>query len=337
MIDSVIGFALLGVVVVLWVGSSTLIQTIFEDSDFNKPFFLTYFSTTLFMLYFIDMYRRKAEIQAGTLPSYITTLKTAAQFCPLWFGANYLYNLSLDTTSIASSTILSSTSGIFTLLLSIFLIKATPDIVKFIAVLVSFLGITFIAMNDWDSDSETAYGDFFALGGAVAYSLYCIFISIKGDIVYLPHMFACVGFVNFICLMPVFPILHYTGVETFEFPSGKILGFLFLNGLFGTVLSDVLWAFSVKYLNPALSTLGITLTIPLSMVVDAVLHGYTYPALYIVGALMVILGFVIMASLEHPKIGPIICNKGIIRKCRESAENGETKYILSSKQEADSI
>ena len=311
MIDTVIGFILLGLVVVLWVGSSTLIQTIFKETNFDKPFFLTYFSTSLFSLYFIDIIRRRQDIRNNIIPSYRITAVTAAQFCPLWFLANYLYNLSLNTTSIASSTILSSTSGIFTLLLSIFLIKASPDIIKFVAVAVSFGGGAMIALSDWDTSSETAYGDFFALGGAITYSLYCIFISKKAENVYLPHMFAFVGLINFFVLMPIFLVLNYSGFEVFEFPSLEVLGFLFLNGLFGTVLSDVLWAFSVKFLNPALSTLGITLTIPLSMAVDSILHGYTYSLLYIFGAVFIIFGFFIMALFEHPKYGVILANKGL--------------------------
>lgn len=327
MLDILIGFILLGIVVVLWVGSSTLIQTIFEDTDFSKPFFLTYFSTSLFSLYFIDIYRRRKDIQENVLPSYRLTGKIALQFCPLWFLANYLYNLSLTTTSIASSTILSSTSGIFTLLLSICMIKASPDLIKFIAVLVSFGGGTMIALADWDTSSETPYGDFFALAGAVVYALYCIFISKKGSEVYLPHMFGFVGAINFVCLMPLFVVLNYSGIETFEFPNLEVLGFLFLNGLFGTVLSDVLWAFSVKYLNPTLSTLGITLTIPLSMVVDTILHGETYSLIYIFGAILIIFGFFIMALVEHPKYGPMITNKGIKRRLFYKRNKAEEETV----------
>lgn len=311
MLQTVVGFILLGIVVLLWVGSSTLIQTILTDDGFNKPFFLTYFSTSNFTIYFIDVYRRREDIKSGVLPDLKTTFKVAAQFCPLWFCANYFYNLSLTLTSIASSTILSSTSGVFTLLLSIVLIKAKPDIFKFLAVLVSFGGTAMIALADTNYAGETVQGDFFALVGAVTYGLYCIFISAKGGKVYLVHMFACVGLINFVCLMPLFLVLNYSGVEKFEFPSGEVLGFLFLNAIFGTVLSDVIWAFSVKYLNPALSTLGITLTIPLSMFVDFLLHGITYSGLYITGAVFVVMGFFIMAIFEHPVYGKMISNEGL--------------------------
>ena len=221
------------------------------------------------------------------------------------------YNLSLTLTSIESSTILSSTSEVFTLFLSIFISKTRPDVQKFLAVLLSFGGISMIALADTESQEEIVVGDFLALIGAAMYALYCIFISAKSKEVYLVHRFASVGVLNFIFLMPLFLVCNYTGLETFEFPSGEILGFLFLNEIFGTVLSDFIWAFSVKNLNPALSTLGITLTIPLSMIVDSILHGYVYSALYICGAILVIFRFVIMAFFEHPVYGKFITNEGL--------------------------
>ena len=49
----VFGLFLLLLVVVIWVGSSTLIQFIFESEEYNHPFMLTYLSTSLFSLYLL--------------------------------------------------------------------------------------------------------------------------------------------------------------------------------------------------------------------------------------------------------------------------------------------
>ena len=62
-------------------------------------------------------------------------------FCPLYFAANYFFNASLGLTSIASNTILSTTNGIFTLILSVFILKETPEILKFVAVIIAFGGV----------------------------------------------------------------------------------------------------------------------------------------------------------------------------------------------------
>ena len=60
-------------VVIIWVGSAILIQMIFssEESQFAKPLFLTYFSTSWFTLYLIPLVYRliKYKIQAKGAPS----------------------------------------------------------------------------------------------------------------------------------------------------------------------------------------------------------------------------------------------------------------------------
>ena len=51
------GIFFLSMVILIWVGSSILIQMIFdsEESQFAKPLFLTYFSTSFFTLYLIPL------------------------------------------------------------------------------------------------------------------------------------------------------------------------------------------------------------------------------------------------------------------------------------------
>jgi drug/metabolite transporter (DMT)-like permease len=52
-----LGAFYLSMVVVIWVGSAILIQLIFNspDTQFDKPLFLTYFSTSFFTLYLIPL------------------------------------------------------------------------------------------------------------------------------------------------------------------------------------------------------------------------------------------------------------------------------------------
>ena len=48
------------------------------------------------------------------------TVKLSLQFISLWFGANLVTNASLSYTSVASQTILSTTSSFFTLIIGFF-------------------------------------------------------------------------------------------------------------------------------------------------------------------------------------------------------------------------
>ena len=47
------GLACLAAVVVIWVTSSELIQHILDDLSFYKPFFLTFYNTSLFSIYLL--------------------------------------------------------------------------------------------------------------------------------------------------------------------------------------------------------------------------------------------------------------------------------------------
>ena len=306
-----LGIGLLLTVVGLWVGSSNLIQWIFEDVQFGKPFFLTYFSTGMFGLYLFDFFRGFFVPENRDLNSFWINLKVAAQFCPLWFLANYFYNSSLSLTSVSSSTILSSTSGLFTLILSIWVLGESPDICKFVAAVLSFSGVVIISIEDSTTESESLMGDFLALLSAVFYSLYCIHLSKYSQIVRLSHLFGFVGLINVIFLWPGFILLNYTGIECFEVPSPKVLLFLMINGFFGTFLSDLLWAYSIKLLNPVICTLGITLTIPLSMLVDFFVNKKSFTLSYFIGGGLIIVGFVIISMFEHPLYKKNLSNNGL--------------------------
>jgi solute carrier family 35 protein F5 len=143
----------------------------------------------------------------------------------------------------------------------------------------------------------------FAVVGAVFYAGYSVVLKWKGEGVDTVLLFGTVGVCNFAIFFIGIVILNYAGIETFELPSGVEAAFLICNALFGTVLSDVLWALSVIALNPTLCTVGLSLTIPISIIADVVLYNLVFSYYYILGALLVICGFVIMAFFEHETIG----------------------------------
>lgn len=151
-----LGITLILIVVFLWVGSSNLLQHIFTGGGFGKPFFTTYFSTSLFSLYlsgflFFKKWRHlpwneaerlnqnylSVNYEVSSLSSEETVDKEALliekpppqppktfkqvliialQFCFLWLVANFTYNYSISRTSVSSSTIISTTSSFWTLL-----------------------------------------------------------------------------------------------------------------------------------------------------------------------------------------------------------------------------
>jgi solute carrier family 35, member F5 len=407
------GLFLVMLVVFLWVGSSSLIQVIY-DEHFDKPFFVTYLSTSLFMFYLACAGCRRAwnayssengsvasalreasqlvteplkavlpgttaqepaastatpthatgsnansHSGTATMPilqgsgnhSYysdgwmhtpeLSSIGTAAAqnlpseeeaspirkftlretafiamwLCPLWFALNYTYNLSLSRTSIASTTILSATSGLWTMLLAIWILKDKWNIKNVFGVVATILGAVLVSVSDTDdndgddSSSDTQHhtflGAMFALLSAVFYSCYTIAIDYKirdENAIDMQVLFGLIGFFNFIGLWPLFFILNWMGVESLEMPSGRVMMFLAINGMFGSVLSDYLWARSVLLTTPLIATLGLSMTIPVAMIVDLVWHHTHYGVWYIVGSLAVVSGFVLVNMKHHAEV-----------------------------------
>jgi solute carrier family 35 protein F5 len=318
------GLMLLLLVVCLWVASSTAIQLVFTDG-FNKPFFLTYLSTSMFSLYLLTVPFKKPPAE-----ELKKTLMQAVQFCPMWFAANYLFNLSLSMSGLSSITIISSSSGLLSLVLAVLILKDSPDVLKFLATFIALGGVAMIVVNDHDSSQESTVGDILAFTGAVVYASYSIFLKARTGDLDMVLFFGCVGAVNCVLFVLGFVVLNYSGFEVFEWPSSVAWVVLCLNGLFGTVISDLMWALSVRYLNPPLCTMGLTLTIPLSIAVQAILFTFHLTLLNGFGAVLVIIGFTVMASFEHQRLREYLSNENLKSLFTTKSEEAVNESFISS-------
>jgi len=67
------------------------------------------------------------------------TIKLSLEFCILWFIANYITNASLAYTTVGSSTILASMSGLFTLGIGAIFKVEKMNLIKILAVFVRYV------------------------------------------------------------------------------------------------------------------------------------------------------------------------------------------------------
>lgn len=222
--------------------------------------------------------------------------KTACIFCPFWFFANYLFNLSLSYTSVSSNTIMSAMGTVWTILLSRVFLHAPIGEFKLAGAVICVSGSIFVGWSASSETRSTTFGNLMALLSSIFYAIYTFVLRwfLPDDERYsMGQVFGAVGVMNILFFWPGFFLLDTMELEAFLWPSIHQLLPLMVNALIGTNLSDVLWARSVILTSPVVATMGLSLTTPLSMLVDGVLHGATYPIGYVIGAIFVVTGFVV--------------------------------------------
>lgn len=247
------------------------------------------------------------------------TVLLSLQFVILWFLANLATNASLSYTTVASQTILSSTSSFFTLLIGFLYSVEKINTNKVTGIVLSFLGVVIVTKVDTSGSSESSpdipikpaslilIGNALALGGALIYGIYTILLKVRITIPHLnkernlnTHLFF--GFVGIFCLVLLWPIiilLHWLGWETFELPSTRETIILLSINAAITFISDLCWCKAVLLTSPLTVTVGLSMTIPLAMVGDWVIKRVSVNGWYLFGAVIVTLGFLIINQDEQ--------------------------------------
>lgn len=356
-----LGLLMLALVIILWVLSSFLINLIFEDNSYRKPFFITYINTAAFIFYLLPTSKAVVKNYATTgrmniqgelrleeeglesegsieqdgsdivsvhsplVPkddrsadakrlSLSDTVKLSAEFCILWFSANFVTNASLSYTSVASQTILSSTSSFFTLFVGALCHVETINRVKIIGSLVSFLGIMLVTRSDsrhstnpinnqpsgsdtTDETIKTLLGNILALAGALLYGIYSTLLKRKVKDESRINMKIFFGFVGLFTLMFLWPsmlLLHYMQWETFELPSTNRVICIIVTNCLITFISDFCWANAMLLTSPLTVTVGLSITIPFAMFGDFIFKHKPMTLLYLMGAMLILGSFFII-------------------------------------------
>ncbi|THC97955.1 hypothetical protein EYZ11_002592 [Aspergillus tanneri] len=323
-----LGIGLLLIVVVLWTASNFLASSLMHHLDSHDPD-----AESQSILRHsagrdsddeledpeglnTDSFMPKGRCNESSKLGLRATAKLSFEFCMLWFLANYFAMACLQYTTVGSTTILTSTSGVWTLIFGAVIGVERFTVRKLVGVVASLVGIILISRVDLSSPEtppvddggsssifptktpgEIALGDAMAGFSAVMYGVYTIVLKKQvGDEsrVNMQLFFGLVGLFNMFLLWPGFIILHLTGIETFAMPdTGRVWAIIWTNS-FASLASDICWAYAMLLTTPLVVTVGLSLTIPLSLVGQIVLQGQYASGLYWLGATIVFLSFLVV-------------------------------------------
>ncbi|CAJ1358793.1 unnamed protein product [Effrenium voratum] len=101
------------------------------------------------------------------------------------------------------------------------------------------------------------------------------------------------------------------------FATPQVFGLLIFNGLFDNVLSQFAWAKAVQWTSPTTATVGLSLTIPLSVVADILRHQLLSLWTF-VAAVLVVIGFVAVTLASKPASQAVMQEPVLEAECPSS-------------------
>lgn len=111
---------------------------------------------------------------------------------------------------------------------------------------------------------------------ALAYAVYLVIFSIssrKNGQIDINLMFGVIGMCSFVFFTPILLFVHQMGIESlYPLPTKQEMLLILVNSLIGSIFSDYLWLRATLLTSSLVSSISLTLTIPLSLIADFVIR-----------------------------------------------------------------
>jgi solute carrier family 35, member F5 len=217
------------------------------------------------------------------------------------FISDYAFNRALQHTTVASCTVLVSTSCVFVLFLSCLLNVEQFSYGRLLGVLCAVAGTAMTTLQDVQdndapehSEKDLLYGDMFSLMAAFGYAAYSVQARVlcpeDEDLFSMPLL---LGYVGLISSVPLLPMAIYK-LASLENITWKLIWVLCVKGLLDFVVSDYLLFRAVMLTNATVANVGLGLTIPMAFAADFIIKNRSFSVMQILGALSVLMGFVVV-------------------------------------------
>lgn len=244
----------------------------------------------------------------------------------LWLLAQWLYNLSLAHTDLATNTVLSSTSSIFTLCFSVLLNRDNLRWLSILAALISFVGCMIVVAQSPSGDARLAVGTS-SLGYALA--IFSAAMSSLASVLFQKHcpagldpsMFMATNGVLAGLFSPLLLYaLHRLSLESFHVPTAETLIFLCANAIMGSTLAMYLYTRALLLLSPLVANICLTLSIPTAALTDGIMKRHSFSIGWMFGASIMALG-ALFAAMDLERVE---------REILETAEVAELESLLEN-------
>lgn len=248
--------------------------------------------------------------------------------------ADWVWYIGLPHTSVAVGTIIFNTSIVWVYGISILLGREPCRWQRVGALLVSLLGVAVVTfaptLQPMSTDavdgrhaptsleasnaSASAFGSGLVLAAAIGYALYEVLLddafgrACQADALAASAFTSMCGLLTVAILWPAIllvalpaqsegPLASFGLWETPEFPPPLAFYGLCLNAVLATMF-NVSLTLAVTLCSPLLASVSCMLTIPTSLLVDTVWHGYHFGVCDIAGSALVVVGFGMLARDE---------------------------------------
>jgi solute carrier family 35 protein F5 len=222
-------------------------------------------------------------------------------FAPLWFISSTTYQGALVFDDVSFVTLISSSSSLFILIFGALNPKRNSDrfsYLKLFLVLLNLSGVAFVSEL-----SGTTWGLILSISSAFCYAAFLhSFSSVSGSHGKVDRalMFGSMGLFSIFACTPIIIIAHYTGVEKqLPLPTQQQMAFVVLNGLIGSIFADYLWIWATELTSSLISSLSLTLSIPLSFVADSILRGQTPTFAQIIASFPIMISFIGASLIQN--------------------------------------
>lgn len=312
------GFSYVVIYTIANVATNFFLKLVFNgDSEkgkdsYDKPIFISYVSGSSFVLFLIKFWI-ESKLDWNSMPNKnlrAIELRAALIATPFYYLGNLWFYYALMLTSMSALLVLNNTCIIFVFLLSIFILKDKFSYAKLAATVIWLSGILCITYDDNKTsinDNSKVIGDLISVTAAICFACYLITLSkhipieLEAKVSFI-NVLGFIGLFILISFWPVLVVLHFTGLETFQFPPTKPLICIIVNIIFGVYMFDYFWGKASLLLSPIQVNSWDMLVIPISIMVDQFLLDTEFTLFFYIGTVLVVIGFMVMTYSNYDRL-----------------------------------